>query len=133
MNAIYAAFFEFDGFVHIKVGRSITPYKRVLAISQGCPFELSKAAFCYVGSQAVAMSIESHVLERLSAYRTRGEWYRFRLDDGKLFSEQMKLAFTKVTGRQIKWTSLDVEAIRAEMFEAYKVFRGGRGKLSKAA
>lgn len=129
-HSIYAAFFNFDDNVIVKVGRSTKPYARVISVASGCPFALSAAVFSHVGPLQKAMSIEATVMHQLAAYRTRGEWYRFKKSEGENFSRHIRLAYGKATGRVLKWTALDVERMKQEMLESFKTFRGGRGRIA---
>lgn len=118
MNFVYAAFFADRDDIYIKVGRSGTPYKRVQQIAESCPFVLSQAVFTSAGSVEAALKIERSLGHLLTGYRTRGEWFRFGLADGQVFSATVKTTFAKVTGRRLTWTVIDHAEILARM-DAY--------------
>lgn len=124
MQFVYAAFFDDRGDVYVKLGRSGTPYKRILQVASTSPFQLSKAVFSCVGSVKLAESIESYAKHRMDDQRTRGEWYRFGKSDGQVFSLAMQIIYAKVTGRQLKWTVVDVAAIKADMETGYQKLKG---------
>ena len=134
MHAIYAAFFDLEDKVIVKVGRSAMPYRRIVEVASGCPFEISAAAFCHVGSLSKAQSIESYLQHDLAPYRTRGEWFMFPAKEGSIFSRAMISAHGKATGKPLKWAVVDTDAIQQEMLSAFKAWHGGRGtKLSRAS
>lgn len=109
MHFIYAFFFENAGKVHVKVGQSTRPYKRLGEISNGSPFPVSEAVFCLAGSKGEARSFEERVRARLNDRRTRGEWYVFEKDQGKEFASIIRVAFAEATGRKLQWKGIDIE------------------------
>lgn len=122
MHFVYAFFFENGDKVHVKVGQSTKPYRRLSDIVCGCPFQVSQAVFCHAGSKSEARTFEERVKLRLSDRRTRGEWYVFDRDDGKEFSSIIKVVFAESTGRKLKWTPIDLEKFYREQAEAAKQF-----------
>ena len=115
MHFIYAAFFEVDDDIYIKVGRSTRPYQRVAALTQGVPFVLSRAVFAQAGSIENASSIERSLFKLLEGFRMRGEWYRFKHADAATFRTTIAASFTKFTGRKLVWSTMDADKLKAEI------------------
>lgn len=126
MHFVYAFFFEFGDNVHVKVGESRTPYKRMGQIAQHSPFPLSAAVFTHIGGFALARRFELRLMDRLADRRTRGEWYCFPKQDGKAFSQVIAVVYMECTGRKLKWTNVDLTEYRAEQLEAAKKWKGSR-------
>jgi len=126
MHFIYAFFFEFGDNVHVKVGESRVPYKRMREIAQNCPFPLSAAVFSHIGGFQVARRFEMRVMHCLADRRTRGEWYCFPKADGKAFSAAMARVYMECTAKRLKWTNVDLTEYRAEQLEAAKKWKTGR-------
>lgn len=125
LDFVYAAFFPIDnGRVLVKFGRSQRPYARVKQIAENSPYELKQAVFTQAGDKAISTAIEKAMFYRLSKFRTRGEWYEFGGDEGSMFALSIKEIFAKITGRQLKWSSIDVSALREEGRIAAAKFHG---------
>ena len=118
MHFVYAFFFQFGDNVHVKVGESTTPYRRLGDIVHGSPFPVTQAVFCHAGPKSVARAFEELVRHALAHARTRGEWYVFHRDAGAEFRAAIATAFAKATGRTLRWTKIDLVEFAAENAEA---------------
>lgn len=129
MHFVYAAFAEDETWVYAKVGQSVKPFARIQNLITGCPFPLKKAVFCHAGSKKLAEGVEASVKHQLSAFRTRGEWYRFQRDQGSVFSTGVQVCFRRITGRDLIWTPMDVKEITRAGYEGISAkFRTKRKK-----
>jgi len=126
MHFVYAFFFAYKDEVFVKVGQSAVPYKRLQAITHGCPFPLTRAVFSQIGSSTNAKSFEAGVRYALDAYRTRGEWYCFANSDGHTFSAAIHKVFARVTGRRLSWSEIDVDEFNAMQARAAERWLGRR-------
>lgn len=124
MHFIYAFFFENGDDVHIKVGQSTTPYKRLSAIVNGSPFPVAQAVFSHCGSKSMAREFEEAVRRALGGRRTRGEWYVFARAEAPEFRAVMAATYAKTTGRQLKWSKIDLDAFTAQQAVASNRFHG---------
>jgi hypothetical protein len=115
MHFVYAFFFENGYSIHVKVGESTKPYDRLKDITCGSPFHVAQAVFCHAGGKQVARKFEALVKRSLTEFRTRGEWYAFRKEDAGTFRACMAVAFAKATGRDLKWTKIDIDAFRTDL------------------
>lgn len=114
MEFVYAAIFADRDDVYIKFGRSTRPYMRIKNVAHGSPFPLSSAVFAQVGSKSCAISVERQMRRQLAGFRTRGEWFRFSPDQGRVFSATIKRVFGRATGRALVWKEVDVAAMARE-------------------
>lgn len=110
MYFVYAFFFEYRDEVFIKVGQSTTPYRRLDAITHGCPFPLSHGVFTQIGGNGPAKSFEIRMKRALADFRTRGEWYCFPAAEGSKFSAAANEVYMSVTGRRLTWSKIDLKA-----------------------
>ena len=124
MHFVYAFFFESGDDMHIKVGQSTTPYKRLQAITNGSPFPVTMAVYCHCGSKGLARSFERMVAYELRGLRTRGEWYVLPKTEGKIFRDVAMICFAKATGRSLKWQKIDLDAYRADQVAASTKWQG---------
>lgn len=124
MHFVYAFFFENGDNVHVKVGETTTPYRRLATVAYGSPFPISQAVYCHAGSKSVARTFEETVRKALGYARTRGEWYVFRKDDGSAFRTAIAVAFAKSTGRILKWSKMDLDQFEKENAEAAAKWHG---------
>ena len=123
MHFVYAAFAEFEDKILVKVGRSVTPLKRVKDVSFSSPFPIKQAVFSHVGSKKRAAKFERLVAAKFVDFRTRGEWYMFKPEDAKIFKIAMRRCFASVTARQLKWAVIDMEKLREDHFATRKKLR----------
>lgn len=127
MHFIYAFFFENGDDVHVKIGQSTRPYRRLAEIVHGSPFPVSQAVYCHIGGKLLARSFEERVRHALKDRRTRGEWYVFDKVEGRAFSAIIQATFTKCTGRDLKWAVIDLDSFTSEQARAAEKFLGRRG------
>lgn len=127
MYFAYAFFFENGDDVHVKVGISTVPYRRLKDIIHGSPFPISQAVYCHAGSKSVGREFEERVRRAMSERRTRGEWYVFHRSEGPEFRAAIGIAFAKATGRILKWSKVDLDAVRMEGKIASSKWHGRRG------
>ena len=123
MHFVYAAFAEFDDKILVKVGRSVTPLKRVKDVSFTSPFHIKQAVFAHIGSKKRAAKFERLVAAQFVDFRTRGEWYMFKPEDAKIFKIAMRRCFASVAARQLKWAVIDMEKLREDHFATRKKLR----------
>lgn len=124
MHFVYAAFAEFEGKILVKVGRSVTPLKRVRDVSISSPFPIKQAVFSHIGSKKRAATFERMVAAKFVDFRTRGEWYMFKPEDAEIFKIGMRRCFASVASRQLKWALIDMAKLRDEHFSHWKKLRG---------
>lgn len=114
MYFVYAFFFESGEDILVKIGISTVPYKRLKGVIHGSPFPISQAVYCHAGSRAVARQFEERVRHAMSGRRTRGEWYAFKPEEGKVFRAGIAVAFAKSVGKPLQWTKIDIESVMSE-------------------
>jgi len=123
MHFVYAFFFEFGDNVHVKVGESRVPYKRMQEIAQGCPFPIAAAVFSHIGGFPLARRFEMRFMNTMNHRRTRGEWYCFPKEEGVEFRQAIARVYSECTARPLKWTSIELDEYRAEQLEAAKKWK----------
>lgn len=133
MHFVYAFFFEYKGEVFVKVGQSAVPYKRLDAITHGCPFPLSQAVFVQIGGSSHAKSFELRMKRELEEYRTRGEWYCFDKSDGAKFNEAVREVYAKITGRRLVWSKVDIREYFERQAQAAEKWQGRRRSRALAS
>lgn len=109
MHFVYAFFFVNGESIHIKVGQSVSPYKRLQEILHGSPFPVQEAIFCHIGSKSMAYAFESYVRHALNHRRTRGEWYLFTKQDAAEFRSTVAEAYRGCSGRELKWSKVNMD------------------------
>lgn len=126
MHFIYAFFFEYKDEVFVKIGQSAVPYKRLNAVSQGCPFPLSQAVFAQIGGESHAKTFELRMKNELSECRTRGEWYCMHKSEGARFNVAIRKVFMQITGRTLAWSKIDVEVYLERQAQAAEKWQNRR-------
>lgn len=126
MHFVYAFFFEYKEEVFVKIGQSAVPYKRLDAITHGCPFPLSQAVFAQIGGESHAKTFELRMKKELYGYRTRGEWYCFPKDSGPRFNAAIRKVFMQITGRALSWSKIDIVAYFEKQSQASEKWHNRR-------
>lgn len=126
MHFVYAFFFQNGDDVHVKVGESTKPYRRLADIVHGSPFPVSQAVFCHIGGKSLARSFEETIRAEMGDRRTRGEWYVFDKSEGKAFAAKVAEVYAKCSGRLLKWTVIDLEKFQLEQAQMSEKFAGRR-------
>lgn len=65
---------EVAGLIHVKIGKSNHPEKRITAYKTHCPLALQSFYTCELKSEVVAFEKEREMQRRLSYLVGRGEW-----------------------------------------------------------
>jgi hypothetical protein len=65
---------EIGGVIHVKIGKSNHPEKRLTAYGTNCPLPLQSFYVAECSNEHVARDKEIQLLRRLSYLRGRGEW-----------------------------------------------------------
>ncbi len=91
--------------VLVKVGISSIPMQRLHQIQCGSPFHIEIAAFAPAGYRETARKIETRILRRFRAYKTRGEWLMLpnTPEMRKDFALDARGAIHDITGRPVEW------------------------------
>ena len=124
MHFVYAAFANFEDRVIVKVGRSMTPHSRITQVHVNSPFEIKQAVFAHIGSLKKANKFERLVQNRFANFRTRGEWYLFSRDQSSEFNDGIRQCFHEAACFRLKWTIMNIEAMKAAILEKVKKYRG---------
>lgn len=115
MHFVYMLFFEFGEHVIVKVGESMTPYRRAKEIACQAPFVLKQAVFAHAGVKSKALSFERMVKAAMRDHSTRGEWYAFRREDAADFRAKINYLYAKAVGYALQWTKIDMQELRADL------------------
>jgi|SRR6185437_13811946 len=86
---------EEDNVVYIKIGLSEFPLERMKALVNGCPLEPLTFGTVHVYSRDLAKKIERALHLLFKTWRTRGEWFKFALEDKHKFNHLRGLLFEK--------------------------------------
>ena len=130
MQFVYCAFCEEGDDVYVKIGRSSKPFQRLGDISTYCPFVIKRAVYASVGSLSLAESIERLCMHELKQFRLRGEWYKFKKNQGKEFTSIFHAIYRRKTKRELRWTHVDMDllrdSVRAAAAKAYAAMQDRR-------
>lgn len=74
---LYVAVCTIGESVMVKVGVSDHPERRFFSLQTHCPLPIQSLYVSEMRDRATAFAAEHEAHRRLSAYRTRGEWFQF--------------------------------------------------------
>jgi hypothetical protein len=81
---------ESDDFVYLKIGQTIDPVSRARAIVQGSPLEPLSFHYVRLWSVESARELEKILLTEFAKWSTRGEWFKFSIEDKTEFNNRRK-------------------------------------------
>lgn len=110
---VYAMICEEAQAIHIKIGMSIDPIKRLHAIRGSSALTPRVLATVAVPSKDMARRLESSLHFGLDRWRTSGEWFRFTKDDKSAFNaiSAAVLASYSSPSMQLKWNKASATQI----------------------
>lgn len=133
---IYAIFCEIEkDKALVKIGRAKDVYARVMALQPGIPYPIHVVLFARVGEVYLASDIEAAIHRSFESRQTRGEWFLFDLadeTDKADFHRLTKAAFRHGCGRELKWSRIVPEQLRAYMSLRAKKLRKPLDRKQKA-
>lgn len=124
--------------IHIKIGMSQDPQKRIVALANNSPLVIECLAIVSLQSRQRAAKLERDLHDALAKWRTNGEWFKFSTSDKAEFNRLQGTALDKYQSpsRKLKWAKLNVREImksaRARQRYAQSIW-GTRGKSYRDA
>lgn len=102
-----------DGGPHyIKFGHSIRPGIRISELMVGCPVPGQTYSFMLVDSDQKALYLEKALHFKFAGRRTKGEWFKFFLDDPAEFAELdagIRACVATLKVQNPVWTRIDLK------------------------
>lgn len=101
-----------DGPHYIKFGHSCRPGERVSELMVGCPVPGLTFSFILVDSDTKALYLEKGLHYKFAARRTKGEWFKFHLDDPGEFAALDQGVRECVATQRVHdplWTRIDLK------------------------
>jgi hypothetical protein len=103
LHFIFAAFFDAQPLVFIRLGHAAQPYRAVRSIARMAPWPLADAVISHIGPHALAARFERLMFHRLRQHRLHGDWFCFDDADGHEFAAVARLTYAEMTGRRLRW------------------------------
>lgn len=100
------------GPLYAKVGYSIKPRSRVAKIIGESPIPAQKILIFATETDGAASRLETAIHHHYDGCRTRGEWFRFDLNDKghkALFNEGLQIAIQSDPDHERKWFNLSID------------------------
>jgi T5orf172 domain len=94
-----------EGAFLVKIGISSSPYRRFNALSTGLPYT-GVMLWMAVGYREAAQAIEGAAHKCLKDRRTRGEWFRFGLDEKNRLHGTLRRLVRARASRTLKWNRI---------------------------
>lgn len=98
-----------------KIGISSAVDKRAAQLQTECPIPLKEVLVVKLWSMAAARSAEQAMHQKLEAFRSHGEWFRFDLTDPAhkvAFNEAARETLDLWAGAGWKWSRANLQAVR---------------------
>ncbi len=113
---VYMALCQDGADIHIKIGLSQEPAKRVLALFHNNPLLIECLAVVDLPSRRIARRLERDLHEAMKKWRTCGEWFCFSLADRAEFNRLQKASLAKYASgsRPLRWTKMNVPQLAIE-------------------
>lgn len=113
--ALYVAQMKGEQGGLVKVGVSMDPERRARDMLRGHPIE--RFVWAWAGTKQNTYKLAAFIHKAFAARQMPGEWFGFDFasaDDKRFFNETVRQAYGAMTGRALRWSSVDLAEIRRE-------------------
>lgn len=98
--------------IHVKIGQSRRPFKRLLELHNTNPLDIELMAITQLSDYEIALRLERELHRALQKWRTNGEWFMFAPEDKPQFNQILAIVATKVSPSfRLKWTKVNAQAV----------------------
>lgn len=112
---VYMLLCQQGGPIHVKIGLSDDPFKRLSALRNTCAVTPRRFAVTSVPSRLMAKRLEAALHKELSPWRKHGEWFEFTPEEKADFNRGWQVVFARqqrnMRGYPLKWEHLSVAEI----------------------
>jgi hypothetical protein len=103
--------------IHIKVGRSENPQRRLVALSTGCAVKPELLCTLRLPSRKATAKAEKDLHHALARWWTHGEWFCVRFDEKREFNDAMHSIVRpyQKPGWPVTWDKIPAQALLREL------------------